>query len=100
MIWRLSHHQKMVWQPFSDSADRDGWAGEKVSYSRSFTMILPASEIGTAPKLGGRSYDRPPQTIRAFGLQELQPSPSLCRSERSCKTCRSFETLSPVPSIP
>ena len=36
MIWRLSHHQKMVWQPFSDSADKDGWAGKRVSYSRSF----------------------------------------------------------------
>ena len=74
--------------------------GDKVSNSRSFTMIFLSSERGTAPKLGVRSDDRPPQTDRAFGLQELQPSPSLFRSEGSCKTCRSFETLSPVPSIP
>ena len=74
--------------------------GEKVSNSRSFTMIFLSSERGTAPKLGVRSDDRPPQTIRAFGLQELQPSPSLFRSERSRKTCRSFKTLSPGSSIP
>ena len=63
-------------------------------------MIFPSFERGAAPKLGVRSDDRPPQTIRAFGLQELQPSPSLFRSERSCKTCRSFKTLSPGTSIP
>ena len=40
-------------------------------------MIFLSFERGTAPELGVRSDDRPPQTLRAFGRQELPPSPSL-----------------------
>ena len=74
--------------------------GEKVLNSRSFTKIFLSFERGTAPKLGGRSDDRPPRTLRAFGRQELPPSPSLSLPERSSKTCRSFKTFSPGPSTP
>ncbi|HAB94129.1 MAG TPA: hypothetical protein DCF49_05115 [Lachnospiraceae bacterium] len=53
------------------------WAGEKVSYFAEFYYDLSAVRERDRPKLGVRSDDRTPQTDRAFGLQELQSSPSL-----------------------
>ena len=79
---------------------RDRWArGEGVEFAE-FYIDLSVVRERDRFELGGRSDDRPPQTLRAFGRQELPPSPSLSLPERSGKTYRSFETFSPGPSIP
>lgn len=47
-----------------------------VGFAKFYYDFIVASERDRS-ELGGRSYDRPPQTLRAFGRQELPASPSL-----------------------
>ena len=56
-------------QPFT--LTREDGPGRQASNSRSFSMIFLSFVRGTAPELGVRSDDRPPQTLRAFGAVAL-----------------------------
>ena len=53
-----------------------------------------------APELGTCSDDQVPQTLRAFGWQELPSSPSLFLQEKTSKTNRSFAASLPGQFFP